>query len=178
MEELLHIDNFQCPKTVHIVTLPEHPLNYLQDKKSHFIVPVIIASLSKSFFKGKWQFGFSIDTQHFLYPISPRAVILICVIICHIIDEWKSGSFTQQKFEAGANFNSNLFFLYSCSNYLCYAITDSNISHIGTDKGYMDRLVNKVPEPDFRASATGHLKKTSSNYTQQQPCCTSNSKSI
>ena len=95
MEELLHMNDFQCSKTIHIAILPWHPPNYLQDKKSHFIAPVIIASLSESFFEEKWQFGFSIDMQHFLHPISPGAVILIYVIIHHIIDEWKSGSFTQ-----------------------------------------------------------------------------------
>jgi len=172
------MDDFQCSKTVCIVTLPWHPPNYLQDKKSHFVTLIIIASLSKSFFKGKWQFEFSIDIQHFLHLISPGAVILICVIICHVINKWKSGSFIWQKFKAGANFNSNLFFLYLCSNYLCYAVTDSNISHIGTDKGYIGKSVNRVPELDFRISATGCLKKTSSNYIQQQPCCISNSKSI
>jgi hypothetical protein len=57
-------------------------------------VLVIIASLSKAFFKGKWRFGFSINIQHFLRLISPRAVILICVITRYIIDEWKSSSFT------------------------------------------------------------------------------------
>ena len=161
------MDDFQCSKTVCIVTLPWHPPNYLQDKKSHFVTLIIIASLSKSFFKGKWQFEFSIDIQHFLHLISPGAVILICIIIRHIINKWKSSSFTQQKFETGANFNSNLFFLYPHSNYLCYTITDSNISHIETDKGYMGRSVNRALEPDFRASVTGRLKKTLSNYTQQ-----------
>jgi hypothetical protein len=43
-------------------------------------------------------------------------------------------------------------------------MTDSNISHMGTDKGYINRLVNRVLELDFRASTTGHLKKTLSNY--------------
>jgi len=35
---------------------------------------------------------------------------------------------------------------------------------MGTDKGYIGGLVNRAPEPDFRASATGRLKKTLSNY--------------
>jgi hypothetical protein len=107
VEELLHMDDFQCSKTVRIATLPWHLPNYLQSEQSRFVAPVIIAGLSESFFEGKWQFGFGIDTQHFLRPISPGAVILICVIIRHVIDEWKSGSFTRQKFEAGANLNSN-----------------------------------------------------------------------
>ena len=93
--------------------------------------------------------------------------MLIYITICHAINEWKSGSFTHQKFKAGANLNSNLSFLYSYSNYLGYAITNSNISRLGTDKGYIGKLVNRVPEPDFRAFATGRLKKTLSNYTQQ-----------
>ena len=43
-------------------------------------------------------------------------------------------------------------------------MTDSNISYIGTDKGYIGKLVNRVLKLDFRASTTGHLKKTLSNY--------------
>jgi hypothetical protein len=66
--------------------------------------------------------------------------------------------------DKSTNLNSNLFFLYPYSNYLGYAITDFNISHIGTDKGYIGRSVNKVLELDFRASVTGYLKKTLSNY--------------
>src|SRR6266567_9601640 len=115
--------------------------------------------------------------QCFLRPINPRAVILIYIIIYHAINEWKSGSFTHQKFKAGTNLNSNLSFLYSYSNYLNYTIINSNISRLGMDKGYIGRLVNRVPELDFRAFAIGCLKKTLSNYIQQQPCYISNSKS-
>jgi hypothetical protein len=43
-------------------------------------------------------------------------------------------------------------------------VTNSNISYMGTDKGYIGRLVNKVLELDFRAFTTGYLKKTLSNY--------------
>ena len=102
--------------------------------------------------------------QCFLHPINPRAIMLICVTIHHAINEWKSGSFTHQKFKAGTNLNSNLSFLYSYSNYLGYAITNSNISRLGTDKGYIGRSVNRAPELDFRAFVIGRLKKTSSNY--------------
>jgi len=93
--------------------------------------------------------------------------MLIYVTIRHAINKWKSGSFTYQKFKAGANLKSNLSFLYSHSNYLSYAITNSNISCLGTDKGYIGRSVNRALEPDFRAFTTGRLKKTSSNYIQQ-----------
>jgi len=54
VEELLYMNDFQCSKTVRIATLPWHPPNYLQDKKSRFVALVIIASLSESFFEGKW----------------------------------------------------------------------------------------------------------------------------
>jgi hypothetical protein len=43
-------------------------------------------------------------------------------------------------------------------------MTDSNISHIGTDKGYIGRSVNRALELDFKTFTTGHLKKTLSNY--------------
>jgi len=39
---------------------------------------------------------------------------------------------------------------------------------MGTDKGYIGRLVNRALEPDFRASTIGHLKKTLSNYCYRQ----------
>ena len=64
----------------------------------------------------------------------------------------------------GTNLNSNLSFLYFYSNYLGYIITNSNISRLGTDKGYIGRLVNRALKLDFRAFATGRLKKTLSNY--------------
>jgi len=35
---------------------------------------------------------------------------------------------------------------------------------MGTDKGYIGRLVNKAPELDFRASVIERFKKTLSNY--------------
>jgi len=104
--------------------------------------------------------------QYFLRLINPGAVMLIYIIIRHAINKWKSSSFTYQKFKAGANLNSNLSFLYSYFNYLGHTITNSNISRLGIDKGYIGRLVNRAPKPDFRAFITGRLKKTLSNYTQ------------
>ena len=38
------------------------------------------------------------------------------------------------------------------------------------DKGYIGRLVNKAPKPDFRAFIIGHLKKTPSNYIYGGRC--------
>jgi hypothetical protein len=57
-----------------------------------------------------------------------------------------------------------IFFFYPCFNYLGYAITDSNISYMGMDKGYIGRSVNKILELDFRASTIGHFEKTLNNY--------------
>jgi len=43
-------------------------------------------------------------------------------------------------------------------------MTNFNISYLGIDKGYIGRLVNRVLKLDFRASTTGRLEKTLSNY--------------